>query len=216
VGRGCRPAMRAPIEEESPMTLNPRWIRNSLVRAAVASLPITLAGCSFLFPAHSGMNGHAAPSGSAPAPSTAPAPSASATAGSANVAMVSSASRKPNATLFVRLGGEAGIGAFTDDFLGRATNDPMIVPFFRGLTPADLQRIRQHVYELLCSATGGPCKYSGKDMKTTHKDMEINNDIWNAFTGHLNETVTRFNIQDRERNELVVIVASLKPDIVNR
>ncbi len=116
----------------------------------------------------------------------------------------------------MRLGGEAGIGAFTDDFLGRATNDPMIVPFFRGLTTADLQRIRQHVYELLCSATGGPCKYSGNDMKTVHKDMEINNDVWNAFTGHLNETVTRFHIEDRERNELVVIVASLKPDIVNR
>jgi hemoglobin len=196
------------------MTLNPRWIQRSLVRAAVASLPITLAGCSFLFPPHSGAGGYVAPSSAAPASSGASA--ASTPAPSASVAVVSNASRKPSATLFVRLGGEAGIGAFTDDFLGRATNDPMIVPFFRGLTTADLQRIRQHVYELLCSATGGPCKYSGKDMKTTHKDMEINNDVWNAFTGHLNETVTRFNIQDRERNELVVIVASLKPDIVNR
>jgi hemoglobin len=116
----------------------------------------------------------------------------------------------------VRLGGDAGVNAFTDDFLGRVTNDPAIIPFFKGLTQADLTRIRQHVFELLCSATGGPCTYSGKDMKTTHKDMEINNDSWNAFTGHLNETVTRFKIQERERNELVAIIASLKKDIVNK
>jgi hemoglobin len=109
-----------------------------------------------------------------------------------------------------------GITAFSDDFLGRVTNDPAIIPFFKGLTDADLKRIRQHVIELLCSATGGPCEYTGKDMKTVHKEMEINNDSWNAFTGHLNETVTRFQIADRERNELVAIIASLRKDIVNR
>jgi hypothetical protein len=46
--------------------------------------------------------------------------------------------------------------------------------------------------------------------------MEIGADAWNAFTGHLNETVARFRIQDRERNELVAIIASLRKDIVNR
>ncbi len=53
-------------------------------------------------------------------------------------------------------------------------------------------------------------------MQTTHKEMAIDNDKWNAFTGYLNESVSRFRIQDRERNELVVIIASLKGDIVNR
>jgi hemoglobin len=123
---------------------------------------------------------------------------------------------KAPATLYTRLGGQAGIVAFSDDFLGRVTNDPVIVPFFKGLTDADLARIRQHFIELLCSATGGGCVYTGKDMKTVHKDMEINNDIWNVFTGHLNETVARFRLADRERNELVVIIASLKKDIVNK
>jgi len=46
--------------------------------------------------------------------------------------------------------------------------------------------------------------------------LEISPDVWNAFTGHLNETVARFRIADRERNELVAIVQSLRPEIVNR
>ena len=119
-------------------------------------------------------------------------------------------------SLYHRLGGEAGIAAFTDDFLGRVLGDAALVPFFKGLTDADMKRIRQHLIEQLCSATGGGCTYSGKDMKTAHAQLEITDDVWNEFTGHLNETVARFNIADRERNELVVIVASLRKDIVNR
>ena len=171
-----------------------------------------------LFPPRDGMGGHtsgasAPPSAAARTPDLSPAANASAT-----TAPLPSGERrgKEPATLYVRLGGGPGITAFTDDVLGRVTNDPVLIPFFKGLTDADLARIRQHFIELLCSATGGGCTYTGKDMKTVHKDMEINNDTWNAFTGHFNETVTRFHIHDRERNELVVIVQSLKKDIVNR
>jgi len=118
-------------------------------------------------------------------------------------------------SLYQRLGGYDAIAAVTDDFLGRALPDPRIAPFFKGLEPKDLQRVRQHLVDQLCNATGGPCYYPGKDMKTAHQELEITNDVWNQFTGHLNETMTRFKIADRERNELVVIVGSLKSSIVN-
>ncbi|MBI1809549.1 MAG: group 1 truncated hemoglobin [Gemmatimonadetes bacterium] len=119
-------------------------------------------------------------------------------------------------SLYLRLGGYDAIAAVTDDFLGRALPDPRIAPFFKGLEPADLQRIRQHLVDQLCFATGGPCYYPGKDMKTAHAQFEITNDVYNAFTGHLDETVAHFHIADRERNELAQLVASLKPSIVNR
>lgn len=203
----------APIDEDRPMTLDARWIRRAHARAGTAVLPLILAGCSFLFPPRPGMDG-------SPAPSAAPITSGSASGAAAPAASATvfarASSSKPGASLYSRLGGSDGISAFTDDFLGRATNDPVIIPFFKGLSTADLQRIRQHVIELLCSATGGGCTYSGKDMKSVHARMEITNATWNAFTGHLNETVTRFQIADRERNELVVIIASLKKDVVNR
>lgn len=40
-------------------------------------------------------------------------------------------------------------------------------------------------------------------------------DVWNAFTGHIGESPPALNVGERERNELVVIVAGLKKDIVN-
>ena len=122
----------------------------------------------------------------------------------------------PQVSLYARLGGYAALAAVTDDILAREIKDPMIVPFFTGLELRDVQRIRQHLLDQLCAATGGPCFYPGRDMKTVHAEMEITNDIWNAFTGHIGETLNAFKVPERERNELVVIVQSLKKDIVNK
>ena len=103
-----------------------------------------------------------------------------------------------------------------DDILAREVKDPVIIPFFKGLEAKDLQRIRQHLVDLLCAATGGPCFYPGRDMKSVHAEMEITENVWNAFTGHIGETLVAFKVPERERNELVVIVQSLKKDIVNK
>ena len=119
-------------------------------------------------------------------------------------------------SLYARLGGYTALAAVTDDFLAREVKDPAIAPFFKGLEARDVQRIRQHIVDQLCAVTGGPCFYPGKETKAVHAEMEITNDVWNTFTGHIGETLVAFKVPERERNELVVIVQSLKKDIVNK
>ncbi|MBM3908342.1 MAG: group 1 truncated hemoglobin [Gemmatimonadetes bacterium] len=119
-----------------------------------------------------------------------------------------------SASLYVRLGGYDAVAAVTDDILARELKDPVVMPFFKGLETADLQRIRQHLVDQLCAAAGGPCFYPGKDMKTTHAEMEITPAVWNTFVGHILESLDAFKIHGRERNELVAIVNSLRKDIV--
>jgi hemoglobin len=192
------------------MMSNSRGSRRVRFAFAAAVLIVVLSGCGGLRPLRSG-SGAAAPPPAAkatPVPAPAPAPPSPATAAPLPA--------KEGPSLYHRLGGYDAIAAVTDDFLGRATNDPVIVPFFKGLTTADLQRIRQHLVDQLCSATGGPCFYPGKDMKAAHAELEITPAVWNVFTGHLNETIARFKIGDRERNELVAIIESVRPDIVNK
>lgn len=120
------------------------------------------------------------------------------------------------ASLYARLGGYDAIAAVADDILTREMKDSVITPFFKGLEPKDLQRIRQHLVDQLCAAAGGPCFYPGKDMKTTHAEMEITPAVWNAFVSHIGETLAAFKVGERERNELVVIVNSMRADIVNK
>lgn len=119
-----------------------------------------------------------------------------------------------NASLYARLGGYEAIAAVVDDILKREIADPVVAPFFKGLEENDVKRIRQHLVDQICTVAGGPCFYPGKDMKTTHAEMEITDAVWNAFTGHIDQTLKAFRVGERERNELVVIVGSLKADIV--
>lgn len=134
----------------------------------------------------------------------------------ASAAPVSAPAKTPTTSLYARLGGYAALAAVTDDLLAREVKDPVIAPFFKGLEVKDVQRIRQHLLDQLCAATGGPCFYPGKDMKPTHAEMEITENVWNTFTGHIAETLHAFKVPEREYNELVVIVGSLKKDIVNK
>jgi hemoglobin len=120
------------------------------------------------------------------------------------------------ASLYTRLGGYEAIAAVADDILAREMKDSLVTPFFKGLEAKDLQRIRQHLVDQLCAAAGGPCFYPGKDMKTTHAEMEITPAVWNAFVSHIGETLAAFKVGERERNELVVIVNSMRGDIVNK
>jgi hemoglobin len=117
-------------------------------------------------------------------------------------------------SLYARLGGYEALAAVVDDLLAREVKDPIVAPFFKGLELKDVQRIRQHLVDQLCAVTGGPCYYPGRDMKVVHEGMEITEEAWNAFTGHIDATLKAFRVGERERNELVVIVGSLKKDIV--
>src|SRR5262252_4657459 len=75
---------------------------------------------------------------------------------------------KKNATLYQRLGGYDAIAAVSDDFIGRLVSDKMLSRFVVGLSDDSKKKLRQHLVDFLCNATGGPCAYTGRDMKTVH------------------------------------------------
>src|SRR5215510_15914876 len=74
-------------------------------------------------------------------------------------------------SLYDRLGGAYSIATVVDDFIERLlVNDtlnanPAINEARKRVPKAGL---KFHVTTLVCQATGGPCKYVGRDMKTSH------------------------------------------------
>ena len=70
--------------------------------------------------------------------------------------------------------------------------------------------------DFLCAATGGPCKYTGRDMKTVHTGLNATEADWNSMVKHLNATFDKFKVPDRERSDVSGAVVSLKGDIVGR
>jgi hemoglobin len=119
-------------------------------------------------------------------------------------------------SLYSRLGGYDALAAVTDDFLGRLEKSKLLGRFFIGLSDDSAIKLRQHVIDFLCMATGGPCKYGGRDIKVVHTGLEITEADWDENVKLLNETLDKFKVPEKERGEVLAAVSSLKKDIVEK
>jgi len=76
--------------------------------------------------------------------------------------------------------------------------------------------LKAMLVDQICMATGGPCKYTGRDMKAAHRGMGVSTADFNALVEDLGKTLTKFNVPAKEQGELVAILAPLKGDIVEK
>ena len=119
-------------------------------------------------------------------------------------------------SLYARLGGYDAVAAVVDDFISRLVADKRFTKFFVGHSEDSLKKIRQHIVDQLCAAAGGPCLYTGRDMKTSHKGLGITADDWDAAAKHLVESLDKFNVPKTEKDDLLAFVTSLRKDIVEK
>lgn len=120
-------------------------------------------------------------------------------------------------SLYERLGGVYAIAAVVDDFINRIMDDPRL-----NANPAvdeahhrvSRAGFKYLVTEMVCWATGGPQKYTGRTMFDSHAHLNITEGEWQVFMQDLQATFDHFKVPAQERQELVAIVESTKKDIV--
>lgn len=132
----------------------------------------------------------------------------------AQPAAVSAQQTSSAPSLYKQLGGYDAIAAVTDDLIGRLVADPKIAKFFVGLDDEHKAQLRQHFVDFICAKAGGPCLYTGRDMKTAHAGLRITEDEWNAAVADFGATEDKFNIPADVRKQIAGLFAQLKPDIV--
>lgn len=120
------------------------------------------------------------------------------------------------ATLYERLGGYNAIVAVADSLMGRMGKDTRLARYFAGHGEDSKRRLRQLQVDMVCEATGGPCYYAGRDMKTVHKGMGIDGADWQALIGHMVGVMDSFKVPDGEQKELLGLLNSLKRDILEK
>jgi hemoglobin len=119
-------------------------------------------------------------------------------------------------SLYERVGGYDALAAVVDDFIGRLATDKRFERFFTGFSTDSKKKLRQHILDQFCVATGGPCVYMGRDMKTTHAGLAITEADWDAAAKHLVGSIDKFKVPEKEKGELLAFVTSLKKDIVEK
>jgi hemoglobin len=116
-------------------------------------------------------------------------------------------------SLYERLGGRPAIVAVVDDFVGNVATDKRINGFF-GKT--DIPRLKRLLVEQICAGSGGPCIYTGRDMRTAHAGMGVKDRHFNALVQDLGKSLNKFKVPRKEQKELVAILAPMRKDIVSR
>ena len=119
-------------------------------------------------------------------------------------------------SLYERVGGYNALAAVVDDFIVRLVSDKQFEKFFIGQSTDSKKRIRQHILDQFCAATGGPCVYTGREMKTSHAGLGITNAEWDAAAKHLVASLDKFKVPEKEKGEILAFVTSLKKDIVEK
>jgi len=119
-------------------------------------------------------------------------------------------------SLYQRVGGYDALAAVVDDFVGRLVTDKQFERFFVGHSVDSKKRIRQHILDQFCAATGGPCIYTGRDMKTSHAGLGITEAEWDAAAKHLVASLEKFKVPEKEKGEVLAFVVTLKKDIVEK
>ncbi len=80
----------------------------------------------------------------------------------------------------------------------------------------DIPRLERLLVEQICAGTGGPCTYTGRDMKSAHAGMGITDAQFNALVEDLVKSLDKFKVPEKEKGELLGILGPMKPSIVGQ
>jgi len=135
----------------------------------------------------------------------------------AAVLTVSSPAMAKEKSLYDRLGKKAAITAVVDEFVSRVAADTRINKFFAAAAadPKRLAMFKMKLVDQICQAAGGPCKYTGLDMKTAHAGMGVSSADFDALVGDLVGALDKFKVGMKEKDELLGALGPMKGDIVS-
>jgi hemoglobin len=119
--------------------------------------------------------------------------------------------------LWDRLGGETNVRKVVDDFTKAAAADPKANLTRDGKFKLDeptVKYLENQLVDFISSATGGPLKYQGKNMKEAHKGMGITDAEYDALGQHLKKALEQNGAKRQDVEIMMKAVESLRPEIV--
>jgi hemoglobin len=114
-------------------------------------------------------------------------------------------------TLYERLGGSDAISTVAVAFENRAAKDDRI---YQKFARTDLNRLTKEFVDQLCQDTGGPCRYTGRNMTETHANMGVTSGEFDAFMEDLVATLNEFNVAKADQDELLGLLKPMESEIV--
>lgn len=115
-------------------------------------------------------------------------------------------------TLYERLGGAEAIRTLSNDIADMHLANPLIQTRYEAIE--DMDKIKELVFEFICAGTGGPETYTGRDMLTTHKGMNVSEQEYIAVIDDIMAAMDKNNLGEAEKKDMLAIAYSLKGEII--
>jgi hemoglobin len=130
----------------------------------------------------------------------------------------STAAAATTQSLYDRLGGTTAIASVVDGFVANVAADARINKFFTRVASdtAAMREFKQKLVDQICQGSGGPCTYTGKDMKTAHVGMGLTNADFDALVEDLVKALDSAGVPQKEKDELLAVLGPMRTDIVEK
>ena len=117
-----------------------------------------------------------------------------------------------DSSLYVRLGGSEGIRQIIEDVVATHLDNPVVGERFQKVE--DIANLKAKAWEFFCVGAGGPETYTGKDMISAHKGMNITEAEYAAVTDDILLALSKSRIDDATANDVRAILDSLRSQVV--
>lgn len=128
-------------------------------------------------------------------------------------AQPSSAPAEVDDSLYQALGARPGLVKIVDGMMTHVLADPRTNPYFEN---ASIKRIKQKLVEQFCVLSGGPCTYTGREMKRAHAGEKITAEAFNALVEDLQKSMDENGIPFHTQNKLLAKLAPMYRQIVEQ
>ena len=115
-------------------------------------------------------------------------------------------------TLYQRLGGAQGIARLVDDIIAAHLNNPVVRTRFENVR--DLEHLKKMAREFFGAGAGGTEPYTGRDMLTTHKGMNISEQEYLAVMDDIVGAMDKNGVGEDAKKDVIAILYSLKGQII--
>jgi hemoglobin len=121
-------------------------------------------------------------------------------------------------SLYDRLGGTTAIASVVDGFVANVAADARINKFFTRVASdtTAMRQFKQKLVDQICQGSGGPCTYTGKDMKTAHAGMGLTGADFDALVEDLVKALDTAGVPQKEKDELLAVLGPMRTDIVEK
>ncbi|MGQ0732196.1 MAG: group I truncated hemoglobin [Acidobacteriota bacterium] len=115
-------------------------------------------------------------------------------------------------SLYQRLGEAPGLARLVDDVVAAHLANPLVRTRFENVK--DIDHLKKMAREFFGAGSGGPETYTGKDMRTAHKGMNISEQEYLAVMDDIVAAMAKNKLDEETQKDVIAILYSLKGEVI--